>query len=209
MTQLKKSKTLRVTPARQVTPAAREETIPEFDEYQQQLIEALEIPDCLLTRHNVTELRVAYRKYLGHNDAQKRMYQMMGEKTWKLKIATAMELVSIFTSKSTWYDGYDLFAQLDKVPEVRDWLEGKSEVGDVELWGKSKARYTFTDLKAYFVRNGVDFEKEKGKEKGKGKGKRKRKAARSVSEGTSKRREKKKKKKTSEDEDEEECSDSS
>ena len=205
MTQLKKSKTLHVMPARQVTPTATEETIPEFDEYQQQLIEVLEIPDCLLTHHNVMELRVAYRKYLGHNDAQKRMYQMMGEKTWKLKIVTAMEVVSIFTSKSTWYNGYDLFAQLDKVPEVKDWLEGKSEVGDVELWGKSKARYTFKDLKAYFVRNCVDFEKEKGK----GKGKRRRKAARSVSEGTSKRREKKKKKKTSEDKDEEECSDSS
>ena len=73
--------------------------------------------------------------------------------------------------------------------DMKSWLEGNSCIGNAELWGKDRTKYTFKDLKVYLMEKG-DLDSE-GKVKAKGKGKRK--AAGSVSEGTSKRREKKKK----------------
>lgn len=124
---------------------------------------------------------MAYQKYLAYKDAQKKMHDMIRKGTWKIKPATNIELITVFIARSSWYQDYRLLELVDKHHEVKDWLEGKPGKLDVELWGKSKTRYTFKDLKAYFERKGVDV-----------KGKGKRKAAGSVGEGTGKKKKKKK-----------------
>ena len=131
------------------------------------------------------------------------MYQMLRAKTWTLKSPSAGDLIGIFSSRSGWYGNYTLFSKVEKHPDMKKWLEGKSDMGNEELWGKARTRYTFKDLKVYLEQHGDDLEegdKGKGKGKGKGKVKAKRKAAGSVSEGNVKKREKKKKKIQSDEE---------
>jgi len=171
------------------------EATPDLDSFQRQLIDTLEIPDSVLARHNVTDLRIAYAKYLAYNNAHSKVVQMIQDGSWKIKSPSAADLIGLFTSKSCWYGGYTMFSEVDKHSDMKLWLEGKSNVGNVELWGKEKTRYTFKDLKAYLAENGdLDLEKGKGKGKERGKVKGKRKAAGSVSEGSGKKKEKKKKK---------------
>ena len=161
--------------------------------YQRQLIEILEIPDSVLARHNVTDLHIAYAKYMAYIDAQSKMFQMIRDGEWDndVKSPSGAELIGLFVAKSSWYAGYNVFPVVDNHPDMKSWLEGNSCIGNAELWGKDRTKYTFKDLKAYLMEKG-DLDSE-GKVKAKGKGKGKRKAAGSVSEGTSKRREKKKK----------------
>jgi hypothetical protein len=198
-TESKASTQTRSCNARYITPASVEtelhEHTPDLVPFQQELIEALDIPRSLLGQSNVVDIRIAYAKYSGFITAQEMVFQMVRDKTWKLKFPNTHELRAIFISKSSWYGGYKLFSKLDKHSDMKKWLEGDPTIGNVELWGTEKGRYTFTDLGNYLEENGDASVGSKEKGKGKGKGKDKRKAAGSVSEGTDKKREKKKKKK--------------
>jgi hypothetical protein len=191
-----------------------QDATPDLDAFQLELVNVLGIPSSLIVRSNVTDLRLAYAKYLGYTKAQSLKYQMLRDKTWMLKNPSDGDIIGIFASRSGWYGSYTLFAGAESHSDMKKWLEGNSDIGDAELWGKAKMRYTFKDLRTYLEQHGHDLEgggdkgkgkgKGKGKEKEKGKGKEKekgkRKAAGSISEGHVKKRDKKKKKAQSDEE---------
>jgi hypothetical protein len=110
---------------------------------------------------------------------------MLWDKPWMLKIPSAGDFIGIFTLRSGWYDSYTLFSDMKK------WLEGKSDMENAKLWGKTRTRYTFKDFGVAWWWFGEERDRVKVKMK--------KKAARSVSKGNVKKREKKKKKKTQSD----------
>ena len=192
--------------------------------YRNQIAEALDVSDSVRARHKVNDLRLAYTKYTAFQEAKSKLAQMVADGTWELKSSTGElkipstgDLISVFISTSSWYAGYNVFAKVDNHPEMKSWLEGSLDMGNLELWGFNKTTYSFKDLEAYFWRKGdrepLDGKGKiaaKGKGKGKGKDpgsfgeggskKGKRKAAASVSEGSGKKRKDKKRKEVSDDE---------
>ena len=183
-----------------------EEATPDLSAFQLELVNILGIPSSLIARHNVTDIRLAYAKYLGYNKAQQLVFQMLRDKMWMIKAPSSGDLIGIFVSRSGWYGRYTLFGEAEKHAELKEWLEGKSDMGDAELWGRGRTRYTFKDLREYLELHADDLEEEGDKGKGKAKAKvkakvkGKRKAVGSVSEGNVKKRDKKKKQTQSDEE---------
>jgi hypothetical protein len=184
--------TLHLNPlAHRLTPAATvsRDSTPDVGSTQAQLIRILNIPESLTTRENVTDLRIAYGKYLGYLRANATMIKMRNDGSWVGKVPKGEDLITVFVSKSTWYEKYVLFGHVEKHPDLQDWLEA-DPASTVTFWPEVKTRYTFEDLIDFLVESGDIVVKKKGKGKGK------RKAAGSVSEGSGKKKEKKQKKKS-------------
>ena len=147
--------------------------------YRDHIAEALDIPDSVRARHKVNDLRLAYTKYLVFQEAKSKLAQMVADGTWELKTSTGElkipstgDLISVFISTSSWYAGYNAFAKVDNHPEMKSWLEGSLDKGNLEVWGGNKTTYSFKDLEAYFWRKGDREPLDgKGKIRGKGKGK--------------------------------------
>ena len=172
-------------------PTVSRDSSPDLDSYQLELIAALNIPMSLMKRQH-TDIRIAYAKYKACHDAQATMHEMIKDGSWELKIPKVHELVELFTSKSSWYNTFQIFGKVEEVPYLTEWLEGgKDAPANSLVWSSHKPRYTFKDLKGLF--EGGESEKKKGK----------RKAAGSVSEGSKKKKKKKAKKASSPSEEEE------
>ncbi|KAF8328736.1 hypothetical protein F5887DRAFT_897429, partial [Amanita rubescens] len=131
-----------------------------------ELITLLNIPE-QLTREVSSKalgIRQYYARYKCCLEAQQVLDQKVGAGTWPGKRPTAITIIELFASKSTWF-AYVVpaFSDINNFPVLKEWLE--NEVGsptDTEVWGKRKATYTFADLKDEKGRRGNG---EKGKNK--------------------------------------------
>jgi len=131
-----------------------------------ELITLLNIPEQLTREVSSKALGVRqyYARYKGCLEAQQVLDQKLGAGTWPGKRPTAITIIELFASKSTWF-AYVVpaFSDINNFPVLKEWLENK--VGcltDSEVWGKRKATYTFSDLKDEKGRRGNG---EKGKNK--------------------------------------------
>ena len=129
-----------------------------------ELIALLNIPDHLTREVNSEALGVRqyYARYKACLEAQQTLNEKLEAGTWPGKRPTAITIIELFASKSTWFTYVvPSFSDINNFPVIKEWLEG--EVGcpaDTEVWGKRKVTYNFTDIKEEKKRRG-----DKGKNK--------------------------------------------
>jgi hypothetical protein len=124
------------------------------DPVRNQLITLLKIP-VHLTTHSEANLFVAYKRYLAHGEATKALDQMVSDGLWPGKRPIANALITVFTSKTTWFSSYrPTFPKVYKFPDMVRWLENAANApSNLEVWGFHKSIYTFKDLMD-FIDNG-------------------------------------------------------
>jgi hypothetical protein len=113
-----------------------------------------------------TDLRTAYKKYLGYLDANLMMEKMVAAKTWPGKKPSDTDIIECFICKTSWHDYYKLsFPKVSSYPIMVKWLEGGDDVPSaLEAWGVEKSVYVFRDL-IEFVNNGGLLSEKKMKRK--------------------------------------------
>jgi hypothetical protein len=106
------------------------------------------IPLSLTTRPNPVNLRLAYAKYKGIQQAQDKLVTMIKDGTWTTKKPGGDELVEVFVSKTVWHEKYKKhFPQVSKYPALQKWLEQSSDApSNFEVFGIDKSTYGFKDL---------------------------------------------------------------
>ena len=117
--------------------------------YQLDMVDLLEIPMNLTDRPpGSVDLRVAFSKYQAVLRTQATIIWMREDESWKLKKPKAEEVIEIFVSKTVWHDKYrKLFPLAEDYPLLKKWLEnGIDAPSNVEVFGKEKNIFTFTDL---------------------------------------------------------------
>ncbi len=119
---------------------------------------------------------------------------MRQERSWKCKeVPSRTDVINLFVAKTTWHAFYATrIPAAEQHEEMCAWLAQEPDcMGDEELWGEDKDKYTMADLERWLdLKNGVkgkvlkkgkktekivgnDKEKEETKEKIVGKGKEK------------------------------------
>ena len=150
-------------------------------DFKSQLIDLLGIPDHLTAPGDVT-LLVAYQKYKAFLAASATLKDKLADRSWPIKQPTKTELIELFVSKSFFHSHYAChFPKVTDYPQMKAWLEGKSESPDVDVWGVKKVNYGFSDLKDWLENGGTlelddedeEFERYKVVKRGKGKGREK------------------------------------
>ena len=114
------------------------------------------------------ELHISYLKYQTALQAVATMARKFKDGEWKGKRLSDLEVVDLVISKSMWYSHYKtMFPKLaQNHPDMLNWVKETVDApDDLELWGKEKGTYRFSDLVEW-----LDEKEEKGW-KGKGKGK--------------------------------------
>lgn len=85
----------------------------------------------------------SYRKWKAIKAAYKKMQGM----SWNGPKPTYGTIISLFVSSSMFYSHYKYFNDAVKHPEMLEWLEKRQDgPSDVDIWGKEKSYYTFSDL---------------------------------------------------------------
>ena len=113
------------------------------------MVDLLKIPMNLTDRPpGSVDLRVAFSKYQAVLRTQATIIRMREDESWKLKKPKAEEVIEIFVSKTVWHDKYrKLFPLAEDYPLLKKWLEnGIDAPSNVEVFGKEKNIFTFTDL---------------------------------------------------------------
>ncbi|KIM90324.1 hypothetical protein PILCRDRAFT_1642 [Piloderma croceum F 1598] len=122
------------------------------------LIETFDIPAHLTHRQKVSDLRVAYAKYLAIQDVVERLSQMELAATWTHKKPVLEEI---------------FFPYISVIPGMKEWLVNKEGApATAEVWGDKKPSYTSLEeiLDQYNGSSGKKGEKgKKGKKGNKGK----------------------------------------
>ena len=79
--------------------------------------------------------------------AIKAAYKKMQGMSWNGPKPTYGTIIALFVSTSMFYSHYKYFNDAVKHPEMFEWLEGRQNgPSDVDIWGREKSRYTFSDL---------------------------------------------------------------
>jgi len=112
----------------------------------------------------------SYRKWKAIKAAYKKMQGM----SWNGPKPTYGTIISLFVSSSMFYSHYKYFNDAVKHPEMLEWLEGRQNgPSDMDIWGKEKSYYTFSDLIKWVNRAGdgsdsdsSDDEKRRGRKGG-------------------------------------------
>ena len=109
-----------------------------------ELIAALDIdPDLCDEEAGDTGLLHSYSKWKTIKAAYKKMQGM----SWNGPKPTYGTIIALFISTSMFYSHYKYFNDAVKHPEMLEWLEGRQNgPSDVDIWGKEKSHYTFSDL---------------------------------------------------------------
>ena len=141
---------------------------------QRILIETFDIPAHLTHRQKVSDLRVAYAKYLAIQDVVERLGQMELAATWTHKKPVLEEIVQVFMSKSGYFNRpRQFFPYISVIPGMKEWLANKEGApATAEVWGDKKPSYTSLEeiLDQYNGSSGKKGEKgKKGKKGNKGK----------------------------------------
>ena len=111
------------------------------------------------------ELCRSYLKYQVALQAVATLARKVKDGDWQGKKPAELEVVDLVISRSIWYSHYKrLFPKVSQnYPDMLEWLkESVNAPADMEIWGKEKGVYTYSDL--------VEWLEEKEKS-GKGKGK--------------------------------------
>ena len=111
--------------------------------------------------------------------AIKAAYKKMQGMSWNGPKPTYGMIIALFVSTSMFYSHYKYFNDAVKHPEMLEWLEGRQNgPSDVDIWGKEKSYYTFSDLIKWVDRAGdgtasdsSDDGKKRGRKGGPKKGK--------------------------------------
>jgi hypothetical protein len=108
------------------------------------LILALDIDPLLCDDNNSDKgLILAYAKWKAIQDAYKRLQAMV----WHGTKPNYGSIISLFVSSSMFYSHYKHFNDAVKYPAMVEWLEEREDrPSDMDLWGKEKSHYTFSDL---------------------------------------------------------------
>ena len=136
-------------------------------------------------------LHIVYQRYIAANEINKQVSKMRQERSWKCKeVPSRTEVINLFVAKTTWHAFYATrIPAAERHEEMRAWLSQEPDcMGDDELWGEEKDKYTMADLEKWLdLKDGVkgkvlkkgkkkaesDVGKGKEKEKDVGKGKEK------------------------------------
>ena len=108
-----------------------------------------------------------YSKYQACVKATETMHNMYREGSWPSpRMVNKTTIVELFVSKTMWHSHVQrFFKNIGDYPEMQMWLEGADGApDDIELWGFTKASYTFNDLSTY-MENINKLRKSKGKGK--------------------------------------------
>lgn len=140
------------------------------DQLQGQLIALLKISPSLTSRGRTTDLRHAYLRYKGVYQAQTDLNRLVSEKIWTHP-TTLDQIITIFVSKTAWYDYYaKLFPLVKDGSPLMKWLENGDEAPrGVDVFGVEKPQYMFKDLRALIDTSGRKRKSKKDSEGGKGK----------------------------------------
>jgi hypothetical protein len=115
---------------------------------KKELIALLGIPEHLTTEPKNLGLRNYYHRYKACLEAIDLVQRKAQQGTWPGVKPSNTQIIQIFASKSMWHTYMvPAFESINNLPDVKDWLEDKEGVMDVDVWGKMKGNYTFTDLK--------------------------------------------------------------
>lgn len=112
-----------------------------------ELIAALDINPELCGDDTDTGLIVAYAKWKAITEA----YQKMRAMEWVGTKPTYAKIINLFVSTSMFYSHYKHFNRVVKYPEMVEWLEdGPNSPSNIEIWGREKPHYNFSDLIQWF-----------------------------------------------------------
>jgi hypothetical protein len=113
-----------------------------------ELIAALDINPELCGDENTDKgLINAYAKWKAITEA----YQKMRGMEWTGTKPTYGRIINLFVSTSMFYSHYKHFNKAVKYPEMVEWLEdGPNSPSNVDIWGREKPHYTFSDLIQWF-----------------------------------------------------------
>jgi hypothetical protein len=110
---------------------------------QKTLIETFNIPAHQTHRDKISDLRVAYAKYLAIQDMVQKVTLMELAETWTHKKPTLQDIVKVYMSRSGYFNRpKQYFPRIHHVPEIRKWLENKAGgPSEEEAWGDKKPTY--------------------------------------------------------------------
>ena len=113
-----------------------------------ELVALLNIPESLIGRGRVGDIRLAYAKYMAYLQAQKDLQKLKANGVVIRGKVNAETLIEVFASKTVWYKYHaKFFTQLNLYPEIRKWLANDADAKSAfEVWGEEKTCYTFGDL---------------------------------------------------------------
>ena len=119
---------------------------------KKELITALDIdPDLCDDEAGDKGLLHSYSKW----KAIKAAYSKMQSMAWNGPKPTYGTIISLFVSTSMFYSHYKYFNDAVRHPEMLEWLEGaQNGPSDVDIWGREKGRYTFSDLMKWVKKAG-------------------------------------------------------
>jgi hypothetical protein len=85
-----------------------------------------------------------------------------------VKKPSQMEIISIYSEKSTFYEQSKILQQVKNYPNMKEWLERTESDMDetTEFWGFYKAPYVVKDLERWIEDKNAEVEKGNGKKKG-------------------------------------------
>ena len=148
---------------------------------QHLIADELQIPANMLCTGAPLSLQDNYTWYLVYLEACQTLANLKNTGTWPsgLEMPSTMDIVLLFTGKSTWYDSWcKAFYNVTKYPEMVKWLKMEDDrQSDLEIWGIAHSAYNLVHLITWIENEGsliVEKKQKKGKERKEGKGKEKR-----------------------------------
>jgi hypothetical protein len=110
----------------------------------------------------------AYARWKAIDEAYKKAQSM----TWNGSKPTYTTIIGLFLSTSMFYSHYKkYFIRVMKYPEMVEWLEERPDgPSNMDIWGKEKAYYSFTDLAKWLeeaATRGLEDSSDDGRRKGK------------------------------------------
>ena len=134
-------------------------------------MKTLAIPPHLTHRDKVSDLCVAYAKFLAIEKAVGKLSEMEKAGTWTYdKKPTHEDIVQVFMSRSGYHNHLKrFFPKVDLIPGMREWLMNEEDApADAEVWGDKRPSYT--SLKDLLDLYDTSERKKKGKKAKRGKG---------------------------------------
>lgn len=134
---------------------------------QQIIVETFDIPAHLTHCEKVSDLYVAYAKFLAIQDVAKKLTQMKVVGTWTHKKPTLEDIVEIFMSRSGYFNRpHKFLPKVHNIPTVQKWLEnGDDAPTETDAWGDRRPSYkNLKEILAAYETSGGK-KKDKGKKK--------------------------------------------
>jgi hypothetical protein len=110
---------------------------------QKTLIETFDVPASHTHRGKISDLRVAYARYIAIQDMVQKVNQMELAETWTHKKPTLQDIVRVYMSRSGYFSRPNqCFPRVHHVPEIKKWLENKVDgPSEEDAWGDQKPTY--------------------------------------------------------------------